>query len=171
MDGSLDLRRTYPDDLLRGRQFAEATGLHGVVESDFFAWPIEVGATPLIRTIARRVARFDWSSPPSDIAATLYQTVIPASERRQLGEYYTPRWLAKAIVKEIVTDPVNQRVLDPSCGSGTFIAECVEHFLGGGEAAEGSGHEDFRDVAERGDGDRRASGCDALGACCVGNCG
>ena len=118
-----------PEDLLRGRQFAEATGLHGVVESDFFAWPIEVGATPLIRTIARRVARFDWSSPPSDIAATLYQTVIPASERRQLGEYYTPRWLAKAIVKEIVTDPLNQRVLDPSCGSGTFIAECVEHFL------------------------------------------
>ena len=118
-----------PDDLLRGRQFAETTGLHGVVESDFFAWPIEVGATPLIRTIARRVARFDWSSPPSDIAATLYQTVIPASERRQLGEYYTPRWLAKAIVKEIVTDPLNQRVLDPSCGSGTFIAECVEHFL------------------------------------------
>ena len=118
-----------PEDLLRGRQFAEATGLHGVVESDFFAWPIEVGATSLIKTIARRVARFDWSSPPSDIAATLYQTVIPASERRQLGEYYTPRWLAKAIVKEIVTDPVNQRVLDPSCGSGTFIAECVEHFL------------------------------------------
>ena len=118
-----------PEDLLRGRQFAEATGLHGVVESDFFSWPIEVGATPLIKTIARRVARFDWSSPPSDIAATLYQTVIPASERRQLGEYYTPRWLAKAIVKEIVTDPVNQRVLDPSCGSGTFIAECVEHFL------------------------------------------
>ncbi len=118
-----------PDDLVTGRQFAENTGLHGVVESDFFAWPVEVGVTALIRTIARRVARFDWSSPPSDIAATLYQTVIPAQERRDLGEYYTPRWLAKAIVEEIVTDPVNQRVLDPSCGSGTFLAECVEHFL------------------------------------------
>ena len=118
-----------PEDLLGGRRFAETTGLHGVVESDFFAWPVEVGATPLIRTIARRVARFDWSAPPSDIAATLYQTVIPAGERRDLGEYYTPRWLAKSIVKEIVTDPLNQRVLDPSCGSGTFIAECVEHFI------------------------------------------
>ena len=118
-----------PEDLVTGRQFAENTGLHGVVESDFFAWPVEVGADPLIRTIARRVARFDWSSPPSDIAATLYQTVIPAEERRDLGEYYTPRWLAKAIVDEIVTAPLNQRVLDPSCGSGTFVAECVEHFL------------------------------------------
>ena len=122
-----------PDDLLKGRQFSEATGLHGVIETDFFSWPIEVGATSLIRTIARRVSRFDWSAPPSDIAATLYQTVIPAQERRDLGEYYTPRWLAKAIVEEVVTDPVNQRVLDPACGSGTFVAECVEHFL---EAAE-----------------------------------
>ena len=118
-----------PENLVTGRQFAGNTGLHGVVESDFFAWPVEVGATPLIRTIARRVARFNWSSPPTDIAATLYQTVIPAQERRDLGEYYTPRWLAKAIVEEIVTDPVNQRVLDPACGSGAFIAECVEHFL------------------------------------------
>ena len=118
-----------PDDLLKGRQFSESTGLHGVIESDFFTWPIEVGARALIKTVARRVARFDWSSPPSDIAATLYQTVIPAQERRDLGEYYTPRWLAKAIVEEVVTDPVNQRVLDPSCGSGTFVAECVEHFL------------------------------------------
>ena len=118
-----------PENLVTGRQFAGNTGLHGVVESDFFAWPVEVGATPLIRTIARRVARFNWSSPPTDIAATLYQTVIPAQERRDLGEYYTPRWLAKAIVEETVTDPVNQRVLDPACGSGAFIAECVEHFL------------------------------------------
>ena len=123
------LAATDPEDLLKGRRFAGDTGLHGVVESDFFAWPIEVGAMSLVRTIARRVARFDWSAPPTDIAANLYQTVIPANERRQLGEYYTPRWLAKAIVKEVVTDPLNQRVLDPSCGSGTFIAECVEHFL------------------------------------------
>ena len=118
-----------PEDLVRGRQFAEATGIYGVVESDFFSWPIEVGAASLIKTIARRVARFDWSSPPTDVAATLYQTVIPAQERRDLGEYYTPRWLTKAIVKEMVTDPVNQRVLDPACGSGAFIAECVEHFI------------------------------------------
>ncbi|MCY4474893.1 MAG: N-6 DNA methylase [Chloroflexi bacterium] len=118
-----------PEDLLKGRQFSEATGLHGVIETDFFAWPIEVGATSLIKTIARRIARFDWSSPPTDVAATLYQTVIPAQERRDLGEYYTPRWLTKAIVEEIVTDPVHQRVLDPACGSGAFIAECVEHFI------------------------------------------
>ena len=30
------------------------------------------------------------------MAAILYETVIPPEERRQLGEYYTPDWLALA---------------------------------------------------------------------------
>ena len=33
------------------------------------------------------------------------------------------------MVQELVTDPLNQRVLDPACGSGTFIAEAISHFL------------------------------------------
>ena len=46
-----------------------------------------------------------------------------------MGEYYTPRWLAKAITEELITDPVNTRVLDPACGSGTFIESAVQHFI------------------------------------------
>ena len=58
------------------------------MESDFFAWPPEVGGLPLLRTLARHIARFDWRRAPTDIAAILYETVIPPDERRQLGEYY-----------------------------------------------------------------------------------
>ena len=116
-------------DLLRGQRFRDDTGLQGIVESDFFAWPAEVGGETLIRDIARRVARFDWLQAPPDIAAILYETVIPAHERWQLGEYYTPRWLARSIVGELVDNPLEQRVLDPSCGSGTFIAEAMAHFI------------------------------------------
>ena len=173
-----------PEDLLRGRQFAEATGLHGVVESDFFSWPIEVGATPLIRrshdgsrvSIGRRRLR---TLRRRYVQTVIHRRSIPTV--RYLGALadtprwsHTPRWLAKAIVKEIVTDPVNQRVLDPSCGSDKpFIAECVEHFRRSGE--------DFRMRSRTrrcsrccgiaGDGDRCSSGCDALGACGVGDCG
>ncbi len=46
-----------------------------------------------------------------------------------MGEYYTPAWLARAMTRELVTDPLNQRVLDPACGSGAFIAEAVRHFI------------------------------------------
>ena len=125
--------------LLKGEQLRNATGLHGIVESDFFAWPTEVeGGLPLIRTLARRIARFAWRKTPPDIGALLYETVIPADERRQLGEYYTPAWLARVMVRELVTEPLRQRVLDPACGSGTFVVEAVAHFL---EAAARDGRD------------------------------
>ena len=127
------LAETRPDDLVLGQKFRSDTGLEGVVESDFFAWPTEVGADAFLKPLARRIARFDWLAAPTDVAAILYETVIPASERKQLGEYYTPRWLVRAMVREIVTDPLNQRVLDPACGSGTFLAEAITHFI---EAAD-----------------------------------
>ena len=134
----LDIRRIAendPADLLRGASFRSATGLQGVIESDFFAWPTEVGGGSLIRALARRIARFDWQRPPSDIASILYETVIPPAERRTLGEYYTPEWLARAMVSELVDDPLGQRVLDPACGSGTFVAEAVNHFIRASDSA------------------------------------
>ena len=134
----IDIRRlaaTDPADLLQGRELHSATGLQGVLESDFFAWPNEVGGNPLLQTLARRVARFDWAYAPPDTAATLYETIIPPEERRQLGEYYTPTWLVRAMIRELVDDPLNQRVLDPACGSGTFVAEAVSHFIAAARAA------------------------------------
>ena len=119
-----------PSDLLYGREFRSKTGLQGVVESDFFAWPTEVdGGLPFVKTLARRVARFDWQQAPNDVASILYETVIPPDERKQLGEYYTPDWLARTMVREVVTDPFEQSVLDPACGSGTFVAEAVTHLI------------------------------------------
>ena len=131
------LAAANPADLVYGREFRNATGLQGVVESDFFAWLAEVGGLPLLAAMARRVARFDWreGNAPNDIAALLYETVIPPDERRTLGEYYTPQWLARAMTRELVTDPLNQSALDPACGSGTFIAEAIANFM---EAARAS---------------------------------
>ncbi len=134
----IDVRRlaeTDPADLLQGRELYRATGLQGVLESDFFAWPVEVGGQPLLQTLARRAARFNWSEAPPDTAAVLYETVIPPEERRQLGEYYTPAWLARIMVRELVEDPLKQRVLDPACGSGAFVAEAVSHFIAAAGAA------------------------------------
>ena len=129
------LAERNPNDLLIGEAFRSRTGLRGIVESNFFAWPAELGGDEIIRAIARRVARFDWDAAPNDIASILYQCVIPAEERYRLGEYYTPEWLARAMVDEFVDDPLNQRVLDPACGSGTFVVEAVRRYIECGKAA------------------------------------
>ena len=39
------------------------------------------------------------------------------------------------MVVELIDDPLKQSVLDPACGSGTFVAEAVKHFLGASDIA------------------------------------
>ena len=105
----MDIRamaESNPEDLLQGRELRRSTGLQGVVESDFFAWPTETNGLPFLKTLARRIARFDWTNATPDTAATMYETVIPTNEREQLGEYYTPSWLAKAMIQGTGNGPI-----------------------------------------------------------------
>ncbi len=118
-----------PDALLKGHILAEQSDLHGVIDADLFTWPTEVGESTYLREIARVVEWFDWTQNATEVAPTLYQNVITQEERKRLGEYYTPRWLAKEITETVVDAPLIQRVLDPSCGSGTFIETAVERIL------------------------------------------
>lgn len=128
-----------PVALLGGQLFVDQTGVSGVVESDFFTWPAEewpaeAGGDDWIRDLAKRIGWFNWNEAESDIARILYESVIPADDRRRLGEYYTPDWLAREIVDAVVTDPLNQRVLDPACGSGSFIFAAVRKYLTAAQA-------------------------------------
>ncbi len=120
------LAATNPEDLVRGREFREASGISGIIESDFFSWVAEVPkGTRVIAEFAARVARYDWKRAEPGLASVLYQSIIPSEERAKLGEYYTPSWLAEAIVDEVVTEPLSQRVLDPACGSGQFLVAAI----------------------------------------------
>jgi hypothetical protein len=112
-----------------GRLFAQAQ-ISGVVESDFFDWVTEVPAGGrFVKELARRLARFAWDRVEHDVMKVLYESIISPETRHRLGEYYTPDWLADQIVSATVDDPLNQRVLDASCGSGTFLFHAVRHFL------------------------------------------
>jgi SAM-dependent methyltransferase len=125
-----------PAKILSGQQFAQA-GISGVVEEDFFDWVVEVpGGESFVRTLARRLTRFDWDNVEHDVMKVLYESVIETGWRHRLGEYYTPDWLAERMVGEMADAPLEQRVLDPSCGSGTFLFHAVRHYL---EAADTAG--------------------------------
>ncbi|MBI5514782.1 MAG: N-6 DNA methylase [Deltaproteobacteria bacterium] len=130
----LAVENIVPQSLLAGTRFDES-GIHGVVEADFFDWVVEVPeGDRFVRTLARRLCRFDWSAVEHDVLKVLYESIIGAETRKKLGEYYTPDWLAEQVVTRAVPSPLTERVLDPACGSGTFLFHAVRRYLREAEA-------------------------------------
>ncbi len=134
---TLALTDTLPDDprdLMSGAPFTQR-GITGAVESDFFDWVLLTpeGAA-LTRRIAAHTARFDFSRVDVDILKGLYESLIDPSQRHDLGEYYTPDWLAARIVAHAVTNPLEDRVIDPACGSGAFLFHAIRRLLAAAEA-------------------------------------
>ena len=122
-------------DLLAGTPFTDA-GIHGAVESDFFDWVLDApGGADLVERIARQVSRFKLAEVQADVLKGLYESLIDPEQRHDLGEYYTPDWLAARVCERAITDPLGQRVLDPACGSGTFLFHAVRMFLAAADAA------------------------------------
>ena len=78
---------------------------------------------------ARQVARFRLHEIRVDILKALYESLIDPESRHDLGEYYTPDWLAARMVAAAVDRPLEQRVMDPACGSGTFLFHAVRAVL------------------------------------------
>jgi hypothetical protein len=135
----LDLPVDNPADLLAGRALADE-GIVGAVEADFFDWPLKLPAgQELIRHVAQQTARFRLRDVEVDVLKILYESLVDPEQRHDLGEYYTPDWLAGRIVAAAVDDPLNLRVLDPACGSGTFLFHAVRHLIAAGQAAGWSG--------------------------------
>jgi len=123
-------------ELLAGTPFVNI-GLNGAIETDFFDWILLVpGGGHLVDRISRQVGRFRLSDIEVDVLKALYESLIDPSQRHYLGEYYTPDWLAEKMCCEAVHDPINTRVLDPACGSGTFLFHAVRRYLAAAESAQ-----------------------------------
>lgn len=90
---------------------------------DFTEWAEEISEirlklTPYFQGIAIAM---------EDIFSQLYEQLVPSTTRLSLGEYYTPFVLAEKMVQETYTPGL--RVLDPACGSGTFLLALVKQIL------------------------------------------
>jgi hypothetical protein len=132
----LGIRDDDPVRLLSGAAFKDAN-ISGAVESDFFDWPLaDAEGHDLVRRIAAHISRFRLREVESDVLKVLYESLIDPGERHDLGEYYTPDWLAAKVVKHSVKRPIEDLVLDPACGSGSFLFHAVRLHLA---EAEGSG--------------------------------
>ncbi len=131
----LDLPVDDPASVLSGRLLAEE-GILGAVEADFFDWPLlAYGGEELVRELAAQTARFRLRDVDIDVLKSLYESLIDPDERHDLGEYYTPDWLAARVVAAALDRPLEQRVLDPSCGSGTFLFHAIRRLIAAARAA------------------------------------
>jgi hypothetical protein len=115
--------------LLSGDLFRNL-GILGAVESDFFDWLLLApGGDDLVMNIARHVSRFRLRDIQADILKGLYESLIDPDQRHDLGEYYTPDWLAARVCQVAITKPLDQRVIDPACGSGAFLFHAIRRLL------------------------------------------
>lgn len=118
---------------LTGEYFA-SYGIANLIEEDFFAWilhpKISDRALKLVGDVTRELLRYDLSQIDEDFFKEIYQEIVKRSERHRIGEYYTPEWLVELTLKESMElwDSTHQgtpRILDPGCGSGTFLCNAV----------------------------------------------
>jgi hypothetical protein len=122
------------EDLEAGSIFRHLN-ITNFLEGDLFAWYTAVWSDPIEKLVRDMVTRLDNYNPGTlsedpvtsrDMLKKLYQQLFPKSVRHDLGEYYTPDWLAEHVLNEVgyVGDP-DKRLLDPACGSGTFLVMAI----------------------------------------------
>lgn len=133
-----DLRKVFAD-LERGGLFREY-GIRNFLEGDFFGWYLAAWNDEIeeaVHILVQRLAEYDPGTlelaPENarDLLKKLYHYLLPREIRHDLGEYYTPDWLAERLIRQTLReadlgDPA-KRVLDPACGSGTFLVILIKY--------------------------------------------
>lgn len=121
-------------DLEDGGLFARQ-GINNFLEGDFFAWYLSEWDKAMageLRGLTKALAAFDPRTPfflpeqSRDLLKKLYQYLVPKKLRHDLGEFYTPDWLAEHLLNQLEYDGnLDKRLLDPACGSGTFLVLAI----------------------------------------------
>lgn len=77
------------------------------------------------------VLRFDFGEVEGDLLGDLYQRYFDPETRKALGEFYTPQPVIEYIMDGVGYDRgvSGERLIDPACGSGTFLVEAVERYI------------------------------------------
>ena len=128
------------------QQPANREQLHRTLTEGFGAWLIDAAGdagAEAIDDLVAEVNNYAWSAANRDTLKDLYHSVISRDIRHDFGEYYTPDWLARAVCEEVLDADWRKEtmdlavagqlsgpaVLDPSCGSGTFLFHATQLLL------------------------------------------
>jgi len=108
-------------------------------DNDPFGWPAIAAPRAIAHVVDWLSATLDQyefngaseaSDGEGDLFKPLYQELFPREFRHAWGEYYTPDWLARHVLDQVGFDgDPARRLLDPSCGSGTFLVMAIRRIL------------------------------------------
>lgn len=79
-----------------------------------------------IAYVASEIAKYSFLDATVDVKGTAYETIVSNTLKQEAGQFFTPRNVIKCMV-EMMNPTVNDRVLDPACGSGGFIVMVLDH--------------------------------------------
>jgi hypothetical protein len=104
--------------------------------ADYFAWYLDEWNNELAKQIFDVTQRLLEYEPATvelnpervkDLFKRLYQNLVPRDVRHSIGEYFTPDWLAELLLDEVgYHGNPSERILDPACGSGTFLVLAIK---------------------------------------------
>ena len=126
-----DLLARLSADIEHSKIFEQAN-IKGFVEEVIFSWYLDVARDPAYASgiigplrellAALSLYRTDKLSHTRDVLRDLYHGLVPGKLRQSLGEFYTPDWLVDATIAKAKPESwLDARVLDPTCGSGSFL--------------------------------------------------
>jgi hypothetical protein len=130
---SFELSRAL--DALESGGYTRGMAIENFLEGDLFAWYLcieeDLSVLDCIKALCKTLQDYDISTIDKqvenfDIIRSLYEDLMPRELRHDLGEYYTPYWLAEYTLDKVgYNGDSNLRILDPACGSGTFIVAII----------------------------------------------
>ena len=95
-------------------------------------WIIAMSSPDLSRTLEWslfRMSRFDFATARGDLMTGVYDRFLDRRQRKEQGEYYTPPSIARYILDRLNLS-ADASVIDPACGSGTFLIERYRQVYG-----------------------------------------
>ncbi len=104
---------------------------HEPFERNLFDWVYETNGA-LDEALQRLILRFnayDFSGLSEEILGDIYQTFLPPAKRKRLGEFYTPPSIVDWLLEQTVFQHGEDTLLDPSCGSGSFLVRYIHRCL------------------------------------------
>ena len=121
-------------NIVNGEAFHQH-GVSNIGENDFFSWlmmsDIRAESINFLYALSAELQVYDLSAIRQDLLKQLYQDLVDPDTRHDLGEYYTPDWLAQLTLEEIDYH-APQSLLDPACGSGTFLFNAIRRLAENG---------------------------------------